>query len=82
MKKLRKWFELDKSNGKYVFDWSDVTSIIYVVCVGGIIMGFNMTPLFLTGCVIRLAASIPARRINLIIINLAMVILNLFYLFC
>lgn len=82
MKKLCKWFELDKPNGKYVFDWADITGIIYVICVMGIIMGFNMTPLFLTGCVISLIAAIPAKRINLIIINLAMVILNLFYLFC
>ena len=77
MKKLVEYFEFDKN---YHFELTDLTSIIYVVCVGGIILGFNMTLLFLIGCVISLIASIPAKRINLIVINLAMILLNVFYL--
>lgn len=77
MKKLVNYFEL---NRKYKFELTDITCIIYVICVVGIILGFNMTPLFLSGCIISLIASIPARRINLILINVAMIALNIFYL--
>ena len=79
MKAFIKWFKLKDADG-YKFDLSDISCIIYVICVVGIILGFNMTPLFLGGCIVSLIASIPARRINLIIINLAMICLNLFYL--
>lgn len=77
MKKLANYFELNK---KYKFELTDITCVIYVICVVGIILGFNMTPLFLSGCIISLIASIPARRINLILINVAMIALNIFYL--
>lgn len=77
MKKLVNYFEL---NRKYKFELTDITCVIYVICVVGIILGFNMTPLFLSGCIISLVASIPARRINLILINVAMIALNIFYL--
>lgn len=79
MKKIIKWFKFD-ADGKYHFDWADITSILYVVCVCGIIMGYNMTPMFVCVCVLSLITCISARKLNLIIINLAFVVLNLFYL--
>ena len=79
MKKLVNYFEL-KTDGKYHFEWADVTSILYVICVVGIMCGFDMTPLFVVACVISLITCVKAKRINLIIINAAFVVLNLFYL--
>lgn len=79
MKKLINYFELN-ADGKYRFEWADITSILYVICVAGIICGLNMTPLFVVTCGISLLTCIKARRINLIVINAAFVVLNLFYL--
>ena len=79
MKKLINYFELN-ADGKYHFEWADATSILYVICVAGIICGLNMTPLFVVTCGISLITCIKARRINLIVINAAFVVLNLFYL--
>ena len=77
MKKLINYFELNK---KYNFEWSDITSVFYVICVCGIMMGFNMTPLFVCVCLVSLITCIRAKRLNLIVINLAFVILNIYYL--
>ena len=74
---MKKWFE----EKKYIFDISDIICLIYVVCVIGIICGLNMTPLFLIGCIISLISCVSAKRINLLVINLAFVILNGYYLF-
>jgi hypothetical protein len=65
---------------KYVFDINDIICLIYIVCVVGIICGLQMTPLFLIGCVISLISCISAKRINLLIINIAFVVLNTYYL--
>jgi hypothetical protein len=65
---------------KYVFDINDIICLIYIVCVVGIICGLEMTPLFLMGCVISLISCISAKRINLLIINIAFVVLNTYYL--
>ena len=79
MNKLIKYFELDKADG-YKFEWSDITCILYTICVAGIILGYNMTPLFFGSCVLSLVTCVKARRVNLIVINAVMTILNLFYL--
>ena len=79
MKRLINYFEL-KADGKYRFEWADITSIMYVVCVAGIICGYDTTILFVITCGISLITCIKARRINLIVINTAFVVLNLFYL--
>jgi hypothetical protein len=73
---MKKWIE----EPKYQFDINDLISIIYVLCVVGIISGLNMTPLFFVGCVVSFVACFKAKRINLVIMNLAFVILNGYYL--
>ena len=65
---------------KYIFDINDIICLIYIVCVVGIICGLQMTPLFLIGCIISLISCISAKRINLLLINIAFVILNTYYL--
>ena len=65
---------------KYIFDINDIICLIYIVCVVGIICGLQMTPLFLIGCIISLISCISAKRINLLIINIAFVVLNTYYL--
>ena len=65
---------------KYIFDINDIICLIYIVCVVGIICGLQMTPLFLIGCIISLISCLSAKRINLLIINIAFVVLNTYYL--
>ena len=73
---MKKWIEEEK----YRFDINDLICLVYVLCVVGIVCGLNMTPLFFMGCVISFVACFKAKRINLVIMNLAFVILNGYYL--
>lgn len=75
MKKFIQYFELDR---KYQFDINDVVAIIYALCAIGIICGFDMTILFFIGSTIATAVCWKARRLNLVLLNLAMFALNLF----
>lgn len=70
-----KFFELNK---RYEFDITDVTSLIYVVCAVLGIMGYNPTILFCIGSIIATAFCLQARRINIVVLNVALLVLNLF----
>ena len=65
------------ANEKYKFDATDITATIYVVCAIIGIIGGNPTPLFLIGSAISTAFCWQARRINLIVLNVALFVLNL-----
>ena len=73
---MKKWIE----EKKYIFDINDLICLVYVLCVAGIVSGLNMTPLFFIGCVVSFIACFKAKRINLVIMNLAFVVLNGYYL--
>ena len=75
---MRKFFEL---HGKYKFDPTDLTAIIYVVCAVLGMMGKNTSVLFLIGSAIGTAFCWKARRINLIVLNVALFIFNLYCVF-
>lgn len=75
MKKFKDYFELNK---KYEFDPTDLTAIIFLVAsVLGIFTEINITPLFLMGSVIGLVFCFACRRINLIVLNGSLLVLNL-----
>ena len=74
MIKLKNYFELNK---KYKFDPTDLTAIIFLVCTILGIMEYNVTPLFLIGSAIGTAFCWQGRRINLVILNVALFVLNL-----
>jgi hypothetical protein len=73
MSKLKKFFELNKP---YQFDPTDLTATIYVLCTVLGIMGYNVTPLFLTGSAIGTAFCWQARRVNLVVLNVSLFVLN------
>ena len=75
MTKVINFFQLNK---RYEFDITDITSIIYVICAVIGIMGGNPTVLFTVGSLIATAFCWQARRINLIVLNVALLVLNLF----
>jgi hypothetical protein len=74
-KKLKTYFNLDRP---YEFDITDLTALIYTACAIGVMCGANMTMLFLIGSLIATAFCWQARRINLIVLNGALLILNIY----
>ena len=78
MTKIKTFFNLNQS---YQFDIADITSIIYTLCAAGVIMGYDMTILFVIGSVISTAFCWQARRLNLILLNVSLLAMNLYYLF-
>ena len=78
MTKFKAFFNLNQS---YQFDITDITSIIYTLCAAGVIMGYDMTVLFVIGAVISTAFCWQAHKLNLILLNVSLLIMNLFYLF-
>lgn len=79
MKKLKDFFHL---NGKYEFDVGDITALIYVISVIGVLCGANMTILFFIGSAISTAFCWVGRRINLVVLNMALFVMNGYYLIC
>lgn len=72
---FKKFFELNKP---YQFMVDDLTAGIYLVCAMlGIFTTINVTPLFLIGSLIGTAFCWKARRINLVVLNGALFMLNL-----
>ena len=74
MTKIKNFFEL---NNPYKFDPTDLTATIYLLCTVLGIMGMNVTPLFLLGSAIGTAFCWQAHRINLVVLNVALFVLNL-----
>lgn len=74
MTTLKKFFELNKP---YKFDVTDITAIVYVIATILGIIGYNPTIPFLIGAIISTAFCWQARRINLVVLNVALFGLNL-----
>lgn len=72
---MKEFFELNK---KYQFDPTDLTAFIFLICSAlGIFTTINITPLFLLGSLIGTAFCWQGRRINLVVLNGSLLILNL-----
>lgn len=75
MKKFVEYFELNKP---YQFDITDITAIIYTICAFGIMMGHNMNVMFLIGSSLSTLFCWQTRRLNLILLNGSLFVLNLY----
>ena len=75
MKKLINFFELNRA---YQFDITDITALIYTICAVGVMMGMNMTILFTIGATIATAFCWQAKRINLVVLNVALWAMNVY----
>jgi hypothetical protein len=75
LKKFINYFELNKP---YQFDITDITAPIYAMCAIGIMLGYNMNILFFIGSAISTATCWQAKRINLVVLNGALFLLNLY----
>ena len=77
MKKIANFFNLDRP---YEFDITDITCIIYTICAMGVMLGADMTVLFFIGSAIATAFCWQARRLNLVLLNVALFAMNTYYL--
>ena len=74
--KIKTYFNLDRA---YEFDITDITALIYTICAVGVICGMDMTVLFFIGSTIATAFCLGAHRINLVVLNVALWFMNLYY---
>lgn len=77
MKKIANFFNL---NRPYQFDITDITALIYTACAIGVMLGADMTVLFFIGSAIATAFCWQARRLNLVLLNVALFAMNCYYL--
>lgn len=77
MNKIKEYFNL---NRPYEFDITDITAVIYTICAIGVILGTDMTVLFFIGSAIATAFCWQARRLNLVLLNVALFAMNCYYL--
>lgn len=75
---MRKFFELTKP---YRFEVGDVTAFIYTICVIFAFCGIDNSILFLIGSAIGTAFCWQAHRINLVVLNVALFVFNLYCVF-
>ena len=75
IKKLCEWFEL---NRPYRFEVTDLTALIYTICAIGVMLGANMTIPFCIGAVIATAFCWQAKRLNLVVLNVALLVMNVY----
>jgi hypothetical protein len=79
MNKFKTYFNL---NRPYEFDITDITAVIYTVCAIGVMLGADMTVLFFIGSAIATAFCWQARRLNLVLLDVALFAMNCYYLIC
>jgi hypothetical protein len=79
MNKFKTYFNL---NRPYEFDITDITAVIYTVCAIGVMLGADMAVLFFIGSAIATAFCWQARRLNLVLLNVALFAMNCYYLIC
>ena len=77
MNKIKEYFNLDHP---YEFDITDITAVIYTFCAIGVMLGADMTVLFFCGSLIATAFCWQARRLNLVLLNVALFAMNTYYL--
>lgn len=71
---MKRFFKL---NQPYKFDPTDLTALIYLVCMIFGIMEYNVTPLFLIGSAIGTVFCFQGHRINLVVLNASLLVLNI-----
>lgn len=73
--KLKNYFELNRT---YRFEVTDLTALIYTICAIGGMMGADMTILWCIGATIATAFCWQAKRLNVMFLNIALFVMNVF----
>ena len=72
---MKEFFQL---NQPYKFEINDLIALIYLCCAVLGMCGINPTPLFAIGSAIGFVTCFSARRINLVVLNTALLVLNIY----
>ena len=75
MIKIKNFFELNRA---YRFEVTDLTALIYTICAIGGMMGVDMTILWCIGATIATAFCWQAKRLNVMFLNIALFVMNVF----
>lgn len=81
IKRLKERFELGR---RYQFDPTDLVAVVYVIGVALTLFGYGYagTVLLAIGAVVSFVATcLFAKRVNLFVIGLAILVLDIFFLF-
>lgn len=70
---IKQYFELHEP---YRFDPADITATIYVICTAMKAIGADCSLLMLTGAMIGALTCWKARRVNLVVLNVTLLIFN------
>lgn len=77
---MKKFFGIKENH--YVFEWADFTTLLTILNVAFLIMGFAWAPWFgVANCILGLFLNVKYRsHINMYVMQIALLILNLFFL--
>ena len=75
MIKIKNFFELNRA---YRFEVTDLTALIYTICAIGGMIGADMTILWCIGATIATAFWWQAKRLNVMFLNIALFVMNVF----
>lgn len=79
MNKIKKFFGIET---EYTFEWADLSTLLTVLNVTLVLLGWYYAPFIgIVNCVINLIVNIKYRtHINLYIMQVALIILNIYFL--
>lgn len=77
---MKKFFGIETN--KYIFEWADVTTLLTILNVMLVVMGFYWAPVVgLVNCGFGLALNIVNRaHINMYVMQIALIVLNAYFL--
>lgn len=80
MKMIKKFFGIEEE--KYVFEWSDVSTLLTILNVTFILLGYTWAPwLGVVNCCLGILLNIRYRNhINMYVMQFALIILNAYFL--
>lgn len=77
---MREFFGIKEN--KYVFEWTDVTTLLTILNVMLVVMGFAWAPwIGVINCILGLVLNVKCKtHINLYVMQIALIILNIYFL--
>jgi hypothetical protein len=80
MNKIRKFFGIEED--KYIFEWADLTTMLTVLNVAFVLIGFSWAPwVGIINCCVGLLLNIKSKtHLNMYVMQIALIILNAYFL--
>lgn len=80
MNKIRKFFGIEED--KYIFEWADLTTMLTVLNVALVLIGFSWAPwVGIINCCVGLLLNVKNKtHLNMYVMQIALIILNAYFL--